>query len=251
MQAARDREAQDRRQAAIDLVTQDFGGSLSGVLVGLVASASGMRDSAGDVAGGAQQTRGDMESATLEAEKSSQNLSRVAAAAEKLTASVGEISRQVDQAATATHEAVEQARAADATVRDLSAAASQIGQVVSLINTIAAQTNLLPVYCRNIRVNRYLRHNVVNLPGKYPYNGRDGRKRQGTIGESKGISAGGWRCSAHRVDARLPPPAPPGPCPPTTGWFGPTAIQTAPARSAPPDLRSTSPISRSVSSDPC
>ena len=37
MQAARDREAQDRRQAAIDLVTQDFGGSLSGVLVGLVA----------------------------------------------------------------------------------------------------------------------------------------------------------------------------------------------------------------------
>ena len=143
MQAARDREAQDRRQAAIDLVTQDFGGSLSGVLVGLVASASGMRDSAGDVAGAAQQTRGDMESTTLEAERSAQNLSRVAAAAEELTASVGEISRQVDLAATAAHEAVEQARTADTTVRDLSAAASQIGQVVSLINTIAAQTNLL------------------------------------------------------------------------------------------------------------
>ena len=143
MQAARDREAQDRRQTALDLVTQDFGGSLSGVLVGLVASASSMRESAGDVAGAAQQTRSDMESTTSEAEMSSQNLSRVATAAEELTASVGEISRQVDQAATAAHEAVEQARAADATVRDLSAAASQIGQVVSLINSIAAQTNLL------------------------------------------------------------------------------------------------------------
>ena len=113
MQAARDREAQDRRQAAIDLVTQDFGGSLSGVLVGLVASASGMRDLAGDVAGAAEQTRSDMESTTSEAEMSSQNLSRVAAAADQLTASVSEISRQVDQAATAAHEAVEQARTAD------------------------------------------------------------------------------------------------------------------------------------------
>jgi methyl-accepting chemotaxis protein len=142
-EAIAQRQAQDRRQAAIDLVTQDFGTSLSGVLVRLVASAGDMRESAVEVTGAAQQTRGDMEHTTLEAEMSSRNLARVAAAAEELTASVSEISRQVDRAATAAREAEQQAHAADATVRGLGAAASQIDQVVGLIDTIAAQTDLL------------------------------------------------------------------------------------------------------------
>jgi methyl-accepting chemotaxis protein len=141
--AAQERDARDRRQAAIDLVTQDFGASLSGVLVGLVATAGEMRGSAVEVADAAGQTRSDMEATTVEAEVSSQNLSRVAAAAEELTASVAEISRQVDQTAMAARDAVEQAQAADARVRRLGEAADKIDEVVSLINTIAAQTNLL------------------------------------------------------------------------------------------------------------
>ena len=143
MQAAANTRAKARRQEAIDQLTQDFGASASGVLAGLVSSAESMRGSAAEMADAAEKTRSDMTSATADAELSSQNLSTVAAAAEELTASVGEISRQVDQSAQAAREAVEQAFAADAMVGGLSDAADKIGQVVGLIASIAAQTNLL------------------------------------------------------------------------------------------------------------
>jgi uncharacterized protein YoxC len=116
---------------------------VSGVLTGLVSSAESMRRSAVEMTDAAELTRRDMAATAEDAGQSSQNLSRVAAAAEQLTASVTEISRQVDQAARAAREAVEQANATDATVNGLSGAAGQIGEVVSLISSIAAQTNLL------------------------------------------------------------------------------------------------------------
>jgi methyl-accepting chemotaxis protein len=142
-EAAAERLAKDRRQQAIDQLTQDFGSSISGVLAGLVASAGSMRESAGEMAEAAENTHRDMASTTADAELSSCNLSRVAAAAEQLTASVTEISRQVDHAARAARDAVEQAHATDTTVHGLSEVAGQIGEVVSLISSIAAQTNLL------------------------------------------------------------------------------------------------------------
>jgi methyl-accepting chemotaxis protein len=67
----------------------------------------------------------------------------VAAATEELTASVGDITRQVSQAAAAAQDVVGRARTTDATVRGLSEAAGQIGEVVRLIADIAGQTNLL------------------------------------------------------------------------------------------------------------
>jgi methyl-accepting chemotaxis protein len=67
----------------------------------------------------------------------------VAAATEELSASIGEISRQVSQATAATGRAVQNARDTDNTVRALSQSAGKIGEVVSLITTIAGQTNLL------------------------------------------------------------------------------------------------------------
>ena len=143
LKAASDRQVKARRHQATEQLSQDFGKSVSGVLVGLVSSAETMRGSAAEMTDAAEQTRSNMASTTLDAEQSSANLSRVAAAAEQLTASVGEISRQVGQAGQAAGDAVEQARATDATVRGLSEAASQIGQVISLISNIAAQTNLL------------------------------------------------------------------------------------------------------------
>ena len=67
----------------------------------------------------------------------------VAAATEELTASIGEISRQVVQASTIAARAVAEASATDATVRGLANAATKIGEVVALINNISGQTNLL------------------------------------------------------------------------------------------------------------
>jgi methyl-accepting chemotaxis protein len=60
-----------------------------------------------------------------------------------LTSSVGEISRQVQESSRVAGDAVEQAQKTNARVAELSKAASRIGDVVELINTIAGQTNLL------------------------------------------------------------------------------------------------------------
>jgi methyl-accepting chemotaxis protein len=67
----------------------------------------------------------------------------VAAAAEELSASIGEISRQVAHSADLTSQAVRDAKRTDTTVRALSEAADRIGNVVGLITSIANQTNLL------------------------------------------------------------------------------------------------------------
>jgi methyl-accepting chemotaxis protein len=60
-----------------------------------------------------------------------------------LSSSVTEISRQVQDSARMASEAVGQARSTTGRVSELSKAATRIGDVVELINTIAGQTNLL------------------------------------------------------------------------------------------------------------
>ncbi len=76
-------------------------------------------------------------------EEASTNVQSVASATEELTTSVNEISRQVQELARMAGEAVDQARTTNDRVSELSKAASRIGDVVELINTIAGQTNLL------------------------------------------------------------------------------------------------------------
>jgi methyl-accepting chemotaxis protein len=76
-------------------------------------------------------------------EEASTNVNSVASATEELSSSVNEISRRVQESARMASEAVGQARTTTDRVSELSKAASRIGDVVELINTIAGQTNLL------------------------------------------------------------------------------------------------------------
>ncbi|MBR0959059.1 methyl-accepting chemotaxis protein [Bradyrhizobium japonicum] len=76
-------------------------------------------------------------------EEASTNVQSVASATEELSSSITEISRQVQESARVAGDAVNQARTTTDRVGELSAAASRIGDVVELINTIAGQTNLL------------------------------------------------------------------------------------------------------------
>src|SRR4029077_19353757 len=76
-------------------------------------------------------------------EDASSNVQSVAFATEELSSSVHEISRPVQESARMAGGAVDQARQTNDRVSDLSKAASRIGDVVELINTIAGQTNLL------------------------------------------------------------------------------------------------------------
>ena len=142
-EAQADRAARDRRQAALERHTQDFGTSVSEVLATLTKSAGEMRGAAVEMSGVVQRTREGASSTATGAEDSSRNLTAVAAATEELSASIAEISRQMAQSTQAAQAAVQRAEATDAAVRGLTDAATQIGEVVRLINDVAGQTNLL------------------------------------------------------------------------------------------------------------
>ena len=88
----------------------------------------------------ADQRSASMSSATSQ---SSSNLQTVASATEELSCSINEIGRQVEETTLMTQAATEQAHKTSQTVDNLAKAASRIGDVVALIQDIAAQTNLL------------------------------------------------------------------------------------------------------------
>ncbi len=141
--AAHSRAARDRRQAAMDDHTQQFGGSVSGVMATLGGASEGMRHAVDAMTRVVDHTRDRAAKTASGAEESSANLVAVAAAAEELTASVGEIARQVAQSVQATRQAVSRAETTGAAVHGLSASAAQVSVVLRLIADIAGKTNLL------------------------------------------------------------------------------------------------------------
>ena len=142
-EAAAQHARRDRRQAAMDQTTQEFGASISGVLDTLSGSAVQMRDAADAMAGASARAQDASAGTANRAEASAADLGAVSAATEQLTASAGEIARQVAQASETSRAASEHARQTDERVRELQGAAERIGDVVRLISEIASQTNLL------------------------------------------------------------------------------------------------------------
>nr|WP_321986179.1 HAMP domain-containing methyl-accepting chemotaxis protein [uncultured Lichenicoccus sp.] len=109
---------------------------LSGASAELEATARGMTASA-------EQTNHQAGQVASAAALAGSGVQTVAAAAEQLTASVGEISRQIEESSVLTKRAVEGARRTDSMVGDLAEAAARIGRIIQLISQIAGQTNLL------------------------------------------------------------------------------------------------------------
>ena len=82
-------------------------------------------------------------SAEAASTRASSNVETVAAATEELTASIGEISKQVTRSAAIAGKAAEEARRTNTVVEGLASGTQKIGEVVILIQNIASQTNLL------------------------------------------------------------------------------------------------------------
>ncbi len=137
------RTSADRRQAAMDRHTQDFGQSISGVLAALAESAAGMQTLAQDMAGIAAGSQTHAERSAAEAIAAMGDLGAVTAATEQLSASALGIADRASEAASATRAAVEHADRAGAQMQSLLQAADRVGTVVDLITSIAGRTNLL------------------------------------------------------------------------------------------------------------
>ena len=141
--AAVDAEAKIERGRRVDNITRNFE-SMIGEIVQTVSSASTQLEaSAGTLSKTAERSQTLTTAVAAASEEASTNVQSVASATEELSSSVNEISRQVQESARMATDAVGQARVTNDRVSELSKAASRIGDVVELINTIAGQTNLL------------------------------------------------------------------------------------------------------------
>ncbi|UYO53642.1 methyl-accepting chemotaxis protein [Rhodopseudomonas palustris] len=141
--AAKDAEEKIARAQRVDAATRQFEHAI-GEIVDTVSSASTeLEASASTLTSTAERAQELATSVAAASEEASTNVQSVASATEEMTSSITEISRQVQESSRIANDAVDQARKTNESVSTLSHAASRIGDVVELINTIAGQTNLL------------------------------------------------------------------------------------------------------------
>ena len=141
--AAKDAEAKIERGRRVDGITREFERMIGDIVSNVSAASSQLEASAGSLSNTAARSQELSTTVAAASEEASTNVQSVASATEELSSSVNEISRQVQESARMASDAVGQARSTTDQVGELSKAATRIGDVVELINTIAGQTNLL------------------------------------------------------------------------------------------------------------
>ena len=141
--AAADAEAKIERGRRVDGITRNFETMIGDIVQAVSSASTQLEASAGTLSATAGRAREVTTTVAAASEEATANVQSVASATEELSSSVTEISRQVQESARMASGAVGQARTTNDRVSELSKAASRIGDVVELINTIAGQTNLL------------------------------------------------------------------------------------------------------------
>ena len=141
------REAQTRatsgRKADMNKMANDFEAAVGQIVEAVSSASSQLELSAGTLTSTAERAQELTTAVAAASDEASSNVQSVASATEEMASSVTEISRQVQESARMANDAVDQARVTNDRVSELSKAATRIGDVVELINTIAGQTNLL------------------------------------------------------------------------------------------------------------
>ncbi len=139
----KDVEVRTQRAEKMEALISSFDVEISTALQGMSSTSSQLLSSAGRMEGIAEQTGSSSTSAAAAAEESTTNINTVASASEEMSASVGEINRQLAHSTDITRKAVLQAGETKDKMSSLSETTSLIADVVNLINDIAEQTNLL------------------------------------------------------------------------------------------------------------
>lgn len=145
LDAKQERELQERaeRVKRIEVLNANFDVGVRDILTTVTDAGGNLETTAKSMASISEQTNSEAQTVSSASEQSLMNLQAVAGAAEELSATVGEIDREVRRSADVSQQAAEKAAAAEVSVNGLMEAAQRIGEVVSLINDIADQTNLL------------------------------------------------------------------------------------------------------------
>jgi len=142
-QDATSRRNVEQRKSDMLRLASDFETAVGQIVDAVSSASSQLESSAGTLTQAAERSQHLATTVASASGEASSNVQSVASAAEEMASSVNEISRQVQDSARMAGEAVGQARSTTERVSELSKAATRIGDVVELINTIAGQTNLL------------------------------------------------------------------------------------------------------------
>jgi methyl-accepting chemotaxis protein len=134
---------QERRRVEIETEIRAFRKDVAAVLKTVTESTAGLKSIAVALSNSSGRTSERTAGAVDISNEASANMTAAAGAAEELIASIGEIGRQISQAAEVASHSVAEAHTTDEHMVRLSDTVQQIGEVVNLIRNIAGQTNLL------------------------------------------------------------------------------------------------------------
>jgi methyl-accepting chemotaxis protein len=141
----KDTEAHAALQRRTDMhrLANDFEAAVGEIIEIVAAASTELEATAGTLTHTAESTQQLSIAVASSSEEASANVQSVAAATEEMASSIGEIGRQIESSTKISQEAVKQAQQTDARITELTTAATKIGDVIELINSIASQTNLL------------------------------------------------------------------------------------------------------------
>jgi methyl-accepting chemotaxis protein len=135
--------AQEQRRLVVDAAISTFRQHVEAMLKTVTENAFAMRSTAATLFTSSQRTSQSAHSALKTSNDASNNVATAAAAADQLSHSIAEISRQLGQTHNLVGVAVSEAEATNDQIGSLARAAGKIGDVVKLIQDVAGQTNLL------------------------------------------------------------------------------------------------------------
>jgi methyl-accepting chemotaxis protein len=141
--AEAEQQAREERRRALQQMADAFEAQVLDVVKVVGESVEDLQQTSSSMTLLAQDATTETQTVAAAAQRASANVQTVATAADQLAASIGEITRQVGEAAEVTERASAEAAQADSMMQSLSAAAARIGNVVKLIGDVAGQTNLL------------------------------------------------------------------------------------------------------------
>ena len=132
-----------QRGLKLDALMQAFEMKSNELVSTVATAATTLHSTANAMHGIVNKTNQQTTAVAAAAEEASANVQTVASAAEELSSSVTEISRQVSQSSSIASTAVAEAQRTNGIVTALADSADKIGAIVQLISAIAGQTNLL------------------------------------------------------------------------------------------------------------
>ncbi len=134
---------EEERRSEFDRVAQTFDEQIAGIAASAASASEELSATARSMADTADQTTQASTTVSSAAEEATATARTVAGAADELTQAIAEISARAGEAASTSTDAYAEAARTAETMESLSQAAVKIGEIVTLIENVAEQTNLL------------------------------------------------------------------------------------------------------------